>query len=250
MPSIAFRVLSMFSLALLLAPTAIAAATAYGRLMLQFPNFWPGGTQQQSTLAVGDGDVKVPVTLGVMSRCPDALICEATFDKVIPQVADKIDLSLEFIGKINDSEPDFGVTCLHGPGECAGNVQELCATKYLDVQQWWAYLKCQNFNGRKKVGEPDIALKCADTAKFDWLGSGVGLCAGEDGSGKGEEGIQLLKDSVRRTEELGIEKSCTVLINNKPVCIHDGAWKECQDGHAPEDFIKQINAEYEKLNMV
>ena len=84
-------------------------------------------------------------------------------------------------------------------------MQELCAEKYLDLQQWWAYLKCQNFNGRNKVGEPDTALKCADTAKFDWVDSGVGVCAGQDGSGKGEEGVQLLKESVQRTRGLGIE---------------------------------------------
>ncbi len=44
-------------------------------------------------------DVKVPVTLGVMSRCPDALICEAVFDKVVTKIGDKIELSLSFIGK-------------------------------------------------------------------------------------------------------------------------------------------------------
>ena len=43
-------------------------------------------------------DVKVPVTLGVMSRCPDALLCEAVFDKVVAQVGDKMELSLSFIG--------------------------------------------------------------------------------------------------------------------------------------------------------
>lgn len=93
----ASKLLAMFSFLLLLAPSAIAAAAAYGRLMLHFPNFRPDG-QEQATLAVDD-DVKVPVTLGVMSRCPDALICEATFDKVITKVEDKIDLSLSFIGK-------------------------------------------------------------------------------------------------------------------------------------------------------
>ena len=99
MPPFALSVFSMVSLVLLLAPTTFAAITAYGRLMLQFANFWPGGPNEQTALSVGDEDVKVPVTLGVMSRCPDALICEATFDKVVPQVLDKIDLSLEFIGR-------------------------------------------------------------------------------------------------------------------------------------------------------
>jgi len=193
-------------------------------------------------------DVKAPVILGVMSRCPDALVCETLFDKVIKEVEDKINISLSFIGKINASEPDFGVTCMHGPDECAGNVQELCAAAHLPQQQWWNYLQCQNFYGRSKIGTPDIALKCANTADFSWEDSGVGGCAGIDGAGKGAEGVHLLKESVLNSQALGIQKSCTVIINGKQVCIHDGGWKECEDGHTPEDFIRQINSEYEKLN--
>ena len=44
-------------------------------------------------------DRKVPVHLGVMSRCPDALVCEAVFDTVLPNVSDKVDLSLVYIAK-------------------------------------------------------------------------------------------------------------------------------------------------------
>ncbi len=41
--------------------------------------------------------LRVPVTLGVMSRCPDALLCETLFDNVIPRVDEKIDLSLAYV---------------------------------------------------------------------------------------------------------------------------------------------------------
>lgn len=41
--------------------------------------------------------LRVPVTLGVMSQCPDALFCETLFDKVIPRVVHKIDLSLAYV---------------------------------------------------------------------------------------------------------------------------------------------------------
>ena len=43
-------------------------------------------------------DVRVPVTLGVMSQCPDALYCEAQIDKVLDEVAGLVDLGLTFIG--------------------------------------------------------------------------------------------------------------------------------------------------------
>lgn len=92
------KILIMLSFPLLLASGAMAASTAYARLMLQLPEFWPGGLGQSALKKVDD--VKVPVTLGVMSRCPDALICEAAFDKTLSQVGDKIDLSLSFIGRL------------------------------------------------------------------------------------------------------------------------------------------------------
>jgi hypothetical protein len=69
--------------ALVLAP-AVAFALA-PPLTVQEPSY---GTQAQ----------KVPVVLGVMSRCPDALTCEAVFDRVLKQVGNKVDLSLSFIG--------------------------------------------------------------------------------------------------------------------------------------------------------
>jgi len=40
---------------------------------------------------------RVPVILGVMSQCPDALLCETLFDNVIPRVTEKIDLSLAYV---------------------------------------------------------------------------------------------------------------------------------------------------------
>ena len=55
--------------------------------------------QRPEDTSIVAANVKVPVTLGVMSRCPDALLCESVFDKVLKQVGDKVDLSLTFIGK-------------------------------------------------------------------------------------------------------------------------------------------------------
>lgn len=44
---------------------------------------------------------RVPITLGVMSRCPDALTCEAVFDDVLRRVGyEKVDLALTFIARL------------------------------------------------------------------------------------------------------------------------------------------------------
>jgi len=133
---------------------------------------------------------------------------------------------------------------MHGRGECAGNVQQLCAAQY--STKWWEFVQCQNSQGRFQVGLPDVALQCAKTAGIDWQTSGVGSCAGRDGSGMGTEGIELLRESVSLGKALGIEKSCTVLINHRKVCVHDGGWEDC-DGNV-DDFVSRINSEYERMN--
>lgn len=92
---------------------------------------------------------------------------------------------------------------MHGPGECAGNVQQLCAARY--SSKWWEFVQCQNSQGRFQVGLPDVALQCAMTVGIDWETSGVGRCAGLDGSGKGSEGIGLLQKSLSLGKALGIE---------------------------------------------
>ncbi|KAH9918211.1 uncharacterized protein BXZ73DRAFT_53124 [Epithele typhae] len=203
--------------------------------------------QPQAPWTAGD-PVKVPVILGVMSACPDAILCETVFDRVLARAAGKMDLQLTFVGTPDASVPDWGVDCKHGALECAGNVQELCAIAHAPFEQWWNFVHCQNFEGRYQVGRPETALKCAKAAGLDWENGGVGACAGASGDGKGEEGVRLLRESVRQTAAMGIEKSCTVMINGKQVCVRDGEWRECEQGHTSEDFVRQIEAEYNKLN--
>ena len=116
----------------------------------------------------------------------------------------------------NASEPDFGVTCKHGPTECAGNVHELCAMKYASPSAFWEFVQCQNYQGIDKIGQPETALKCASTAQIDWVNSGVGDCAGLNGSGKATEGVLLLQNSVQVTEELGIEYVTETTLTHSP----------------------------------
>ena len=103
---------------------------------------------------------------------------------------------------------------MHGLMECIGNVQELCAAKYLSQEEWWRFLQCENSFGRSEIGTPKTARRCATRAGFDWNASGVGACAdvlpgdGDElpGGDRVEvEGIELLKKSVRRSQELGIQ---------------------------------------------
>jgi hypothetical protein len=54
---------------------------------------------QQVLETIENATRKVPVILGVMSQCPDALYCEAVFDRVLEHVGDIVDLQLSFIGR-------------------------------------------------------------------------------------------------------------------------------------------------------
>ncbi|KAH9938271.1 uncharacterized protein B0H18DRAFT_966329, partial [Fomitopsis serialis] len=60
------------------------------------------------------------------------------------------------------------------------NVHELCAMKYSDPSQFWEFI------------QSETALKCANSAQIDWVNSAP-------------EGVLLLQDSVKATEELGIQ---------------------------------------------
>jgi hypothetical protein len=53
---------------------------------------------QDDTLLRLDG-IRVPVTLGVMSQCPDAMLCESVFDRVLKEVMDIVDMQLTYLGQ-------------------------------------------------------------------------------------------------------------------------------------------------------
>ena len=42
---------------------------------------------------------KVPILLGVMSRCPDARVCETVWDRVLDRVGELVDVEMVYIGK-------------------------------------------------------------------------------------------------------------------------------------------------------
>jgi len=185
---------------------------------------------------------KVPVVLGVMSKCPDAITCEATFDKIFSAVDSLVDLETVYIGSFNSSYRPYGVMCKHGSGECDGNVQQLCVREHTDTQkEWWQFVQCQNFESLSRIGDLSVAKQCAKVIGKPW-DDHFSDCY------TGKEGKQLLQESVETAHSMGIEKSCSIFINNRLACIHDGSWKECPNGHEPGDFEKLIKEEYRSIN--
>ena len=78
----------------------------------------PAFTVQEMPQVVLPQNTKVPVLLGVMSQCPDAIYCEDVFNDVLTRTLDKIDLSLTFIGK-----------CVHSIQVLTNNYQQVTNTQ-------------------------------------------------------------------------------------------------------------------------
>ncbi|KAG0028002.1 hypothetical protein BGZ81_005107 [Podila clonocystis] len=190
----------------------------------------------------------VDVTLFVMSRCPDAMKCEATFAKVFaaPSLV-PVNPTLSFIGSIertvntSTTSVTTTVTCKHGPEECAGNIQQLCFQKqHPDHRVWVPFVVGMNSWRPRRIGElqyvRDVANRIGGVASDEYKLTLVEQCA------QGPEGHELLVQSVQNTLDHQVGTSCTVFIDNKKRCVVDGGvWRECPGGFQVADFVQTIN---------
>ena len=169
--------------------------------------------------------------------------------------------SWNFCSGLNDSEP-LGVTCKHGPLECAGNAILLCLFEHLPLPDFLGILACQNFQTPfpGDIGKVSLARQCAEASKVDWWGSGVGQCvqgkkAKEDDGKKaeeeeekiGKEGGRLLRDNAAETQRRGIERACRIEIGStlvqggQRVCVVDNhTWAGCDVSDTAQDVISRL----------
>ena len=187
---------------------------------------------------------RVPVTLGVMSRCPDALYCESVWTSVLSATArdippssggsaqsvnSHIDLSLSFIGdpaSFNSSssllaEDDaaseagkYGVVCKHGDQECLGNIQELCVMHRLKSSKVGSKYDLSPSAAQSKwyeyveclnyEGLREIGKPGLAKKCLDLVGGPHWEKDGVKQCIEGKEGRQLLLDSVKASKKAGI----------------------------------------------
>ncbi|WVR06078.1 hypothetical protein IAU60_003106 [Kwoniella sp. DSM 27419] len=215
---------------------------------------------------------KVNISMYVMSRCPDARMCEKVFQQVIETdgVLKKIDVDIGYIGQINKSEP-LGVSCKHGPLECTGNAHQLCLYTHLPLKEFVAVVDCQNYYSSfpGDIGTLRSVKQCVKAVGIDWDDSGIGRCIegkarlipsgpeteGQEEETLGKEARKLLLANIRETQRRNVTTSCTIDIASTIVsggtrrCVVDGGvWKGCDDGHTAQDFVRVIETEYEALN--
>jgi hypothetical protein len=83
----------------------------------------------------------------------------------------------------------------------------LCAMHKVNLRlsiQLFNSLVHRSSREEERIGLPDVALKCAKSVGINWVTSGVGECAGLDGSGKGSEGVSMLRGSAKHSAKLNI----------------------------------------------
>ncbi|KAI9662692.1 MAG: hypothetical protein M1831_002735 [Alyxoria varia] len=213
-----------------------AITTMLGLLYFFFPLPDAQNSEPMPWLPSGAYQTKVPLEAHIMSKCPDAQVCLR--DLILPTMQkahDKVDFKISYVGSIEDKSDD--VECKHGPDECLGNIIQLCAAQlYPNPKLSLGFTMCM-INDLKHVPEKSLVESCAleHGLAFDKLND----CASKD---EGAYGLDLLRQSVARTAQANVTKSCTVRLNDNIRCIRDGGkWKDCDAGDTPKDLIRDID---------
>jgi hypothetical protein len=129
---------------------------------------------------------------------------------------------------------------MHGQTECLGNIMELCAASvYPDPKTYLGFTMCLS-REYQNIPEKGLVEDCALEHAIDF--NKLNECMSKD---DGAYAMGMLRDSVTRSKELGVTKSCTVRVNEQIWCIRDGGeWKDCEHGSDPEILVREINDLY------
>ena len=145
---------------------------------------------------------KPTLELFVMSYCPFAIQAEKQIIPIVKKIGDKIDFKLQFIAQEKDEISSHDITpfvSLHGYPEVAENIRQLLiAQEY--PERYLDYLLCRG----KKLNKSweDCAKKLGiDVNKIQRLFDTP-------------EAEQVFRENIKRSAELGIKASPTILIDN------------------------------------
>lgn len=134
----------------------------------------------------------VPLEAHVISKCPDTRDClkELLLPAMI-QVYQKVNFTLTYIGTPTEND---GVECKHGPGECMGNIIELCAHQlYPDPKIWLGFTMCLT-KDYHLIPQRELVEDCALEHAVDF--DKINECATRD---DGAFGMSMLRESVKRS---------------------------------------------------
>lgn len=172
-----------------------------------------------------------------MSKCPDARKCETLFIPTLLKLTPIVNFTLSFIAQKRQNNR---IECMHGDDECHGNRQQLCVQYLYSQSTFLRYLYCQSkeihlipLNGERCAREIfDQSIKWSE----------IDRCV------KSDKSTTLFFDALERTRKASARKSCTIHLNGKFWCMHDGYWNGCSEGRDERSLIKAICSRYNGLN--
>jgi len=131
---------------------------------------------------------------------------------------------------------------MHGPGECLGNIIQLCAAKtYPDPKLYLGFANCMTQN-YKDIPSRDLVESCAMEHGLDF--QRLNHCISDEG-----HGTELLRQSFERSALNNVTKSATIRLAGKIRCIRDGGeWYDCPGGSSVDDLVRDINNLYDEVN--
>ncbi|KAI0465775.1 hypothetical protein F4859DRAFT_519698 [Xylaria cf. heliscus] len=138
----------------------------------------------------------VPLEAHIISKCPDTRDClkELLLPAMI-RVHEKVNFTLTYIGTPTEND---GVECKHGPGECMGNIIELCAHQlYPDPKIWLGFTMCLT-RDYPAIPQRELVEDCALEHAVDF--EKLNECATRD---DGAFGMSMLRESVKRSASVG-----------------------------------------------
>jgi hypothetical protein len=166
---------------------------------------------------VADGAVKLEFY--VMSQCPYGTQVEDAIAPVLEKLGENVDFRLDFISTdLGDGE----FKSLHGQPETDGNIVQLCAIKY-NPESYMDMIVCQNKDARSIPGNWE---KCAKDNGLDV--ESIRTCY------EGDEGKELLSESVKRAQDRQASGSPTIYLNDVPY----------SGGRSEADFMRAICNEF------
>ncbi|KAI1356675.1 hypothetical protein F5Y01DRAFT_1367 [Xylaria sp. FL0043] len=152
------------------------------------------GNTAQHAVPLAAGEL-VPLEAHIISKCPDTRDClkELLLPAMI-QVHEKVNFTLTYIGTPTEND---GVECKHGPGECMGNIIELCAHQlYPDPKIWLGFTMCLT-KDYHAIPQRELVEDCALEHAVDF--EKINECATRD---DGAFGMSMLRESVKRSASL------------------------------------------------
>ncbi|RKP38974.1 hypothetical protein BJ085DRAFT_34380 [Dimargaris cristalligena] len=173
----------------------------------------------------------VPLDFFVMSKCPDAVFCENYLYSIVQNLKPIVIPRFHYIATLEPS----GVKCMHGPNECAGDIQQLCVAQQFGGHQAYDFVHCQNQTPHR-IGLERLATQCAKETGLDYR-KDIQPCVEANGT-------RLLKESAQLVKKIGVSTSCTMYVDHKFHCIYESGWQTCPGGHSEKDFTRAICKAY------